>query len=315
MASIELVNHLISQSNASVEEKCKHDYFDLLHQGVTLKTVVLTLLGLTLTISIQCVVHSSSKPMSKTTLESHRSPISASEIDAPASNAIDLHAHITTEPPPIDASDASPLVEQTKSTKASTTAWCESHPSPSTRASRLTQSTILLMPMCLVFGFQIADTTSSNIRHECMQYLASSLQPNWWAITFLNIVPFVITVDAWLRALIDCLLVRWGKRLRYPAEDFSWLGWPPCAPVLYVIMVVAIPVFVFVFFLDMGAKWVAGETVAENDDIELGEENGGLIVGMDAEDWTVDSPPAYEGLEGAGIEDLGIENEDPTKVP
>jgi hypothetical protein len=309
MASIEFLNHLISQSNARVEAECKHDYFHLLHQGVTFKIVVLTMLGLILTIAIECVVNLSSKPMSKTTTESQRPQNSPSEIDAPAPDATDHLAHSTTEPTHIDASDVSPSVEQIKSTKASTTAWCETHPSPSTRARRLTKSTILLIPICLVLGFRIADATSLNIRDECMRYLASSLRPNWWAITILNIVPFIIAIVAWLRALIDCLLARWGKGLRYPAEDFSYLGWPPCAPVLFVIMVGAVPIILFVALLDKGAKWVAGETVAENDDIELGEENRGLIVGMNAEERDVDGPPAYEGLEGVRNEYLGIENE------
>jgi len=61
--------------------------------------------------------------------------------------------------------------------------------------------------------------------------------------------------------------------------------------------------------LNKGARWVAGKTVVENDDVELGEENRGLIVGMDAEDRDMDAPPAYEGLEGARDKYLGMGNE------
>jgi uncharacterized membrane protein len=292
MASIEILNHLISRSNDDyVKAQCKHDY------SATFKTVVLTLLGLILTTLIECVVHSSFKPVSKTTTELQHPPNSPSEIDAPTPNATELPAHNTTEPTSIDASDVSPPVEQTKSNKTSTTVWCEPHPSVSTRARRLTWATILLIPICLVFGFRMGDTIS-HFRYECRQFLASSPQPYWWTITFLNIIPFVIAVTAWIRALVDCLLVRWGKGLRYLNKDTSFFEWPPCAPIFFVIVFAIASLLLFMELLNKGAKWVAGETVAENEDVELGEDRG-LIVGMDAEDQDIDAPPAYEGFEGA----------------
>jgi hypothetical protein len=315
MASIELPNHLIPRG----ELEC------ILESDTVPTTIFLTLLALILTISIQCVVHLSSEPTSKTTTESQHPPNSLSEIDAPAFDTTGLLPHNTTEPTPIDAFNASHSVERSRSTEASTTAWCEPHPSPSTRARRLTRSTILCLPICLVLGFpawcephpspstrarrftrstillipiclvlglRMADRTSE----ECMRYIASSAPLNWW-----DIVLFIIAVDAWLRALIDCLLIRWGKGLRYPAKSSWGLGWPPFAPVSLVITVAA-------SLVNKGAKWVMGKTVAENNDLELGE-NRGLIVGIDAENQDVHGPPAYEGLEGVRNEYLGMENE------
>ena len=310
MASIEIFNNLISRSYINVEAQCMRDYHDRQQQNVTQKTVVLTLLGLILTTSIECVVHSSFKLVSKTTTELQPPPNSPSEIDAPAPNATETLAHSTTQPTPIDALDVSPPVEQTKCTKTSTTIWCEPHPSISTRVRRLTWATILLVPVCLVFGFRMADTNFLNVRHECMKFLSFlPLRPNWWAITLLNIVPFVLAITAWIRALVDCLLVRWGKGLRYPDEDTPLFAWPPCAPVFFVILFAAVPLFLLMGLLNKGARWVAGKTVVENDDVELGEENRGLIVGMDAEDRDMDAPPAYEGLEGARDKYLGMGNE------
>jgi hypothetical protein len=283
MASIKLPNHLIPRDT---KMNCRWEYENPITTGF------LTLLGLILTTSIQCVVHFSPEPTSKTTTESQHPPNSLSEIDAPAFDATGLLPHNTTETTPIDAFNASPSVERSKSTEAWTTAWCEPHPSPSTRARRLTRSTILLIPICLVLGFGMADRTSK----ECRRYIASSAPLHWWGIVF-----FIFVVDAWLRALIDCLLVRWGEGLRYPAKSSWGLGWPPFAPVSLVITVAA-------SLVNKGAKWVMGKTVAENNDLELGE-NRGLIVGIDAENQDVHGPPAYEGLEGVRNEYLGIENE------
>jgi hypothetical protein len=282
MASIKLPNHLIPRG---MRINCIVEYNN------PTPTIFLTLLALILTISIQCVVHLSPEPTSKTTPESQQPLNSLSEIDAPAFDATGLLLHNTTEPTPIDAFNAPPSVERSKSTEASTTAWCEPYPSPSTRARRFTRSTILLIPICLVLGFRMANRTSG----ECMRYIASA-PLHWW-----DIVLFIIAVDAWLRALIDCLLVRWGKGLRYPAKSSWGLGWPPFAPVSLVITVAA-------SLANKGAKWLMGKTVAENNDLELGE-NRGLIVGIDAENQDVHGPPAYEGLEGVRNDYQGIENE------
>jgi hypothetical protein len=283
MASIELPNHLTPRD---LEMECRWE------SDTVVKTISLTLLALILTISIQCVVHVSPERTSKTTTESQHLPNSLSEIDAPAFDATGLLPHNTTESTPIDAFNASPSVERSKSTEASTTAWCEPYPSPSTRARRLTRSTILLIPICLVLGFRMADRVSE----ECIRYISSSAPLNWW-----DIVLLIMAFDAWLRALIDCLLVRWGKGLIYPAKSSWGIGWPPFAPVSLVITVAA-------SLVNKGAKWVMGKTVAENNDLEL-EENRGLIVGIDAENQDVHGPPAYEGLEGVRNEYLGIENE------
>jgi hypothetical protein len=49
---------------------------------------------------------------------------------------------------------------------------------------------------------------------EC-RYVFDDAPPWWWPITIVNILPFVSACMAWLRTLVDCVLVRWGKALNF----------------------------------------------------------------------------------------------------
>lgn len=255
------------------EVHCKHDYFDIWAGGVTFKTVALTLIIIVLTIAIEVAVHSEVNPSSKNE--------SSSVDDTPAS-------------PSSDQSDA------TKIKAKDTRSWCNPNPSPSIRAHRLTLATILIIPLCIAFGFRIADTAPPDVRYGCREILKSYMQPAWWAIIPLNIIPLIFASFAWIRAFLDCLLVRWGKTLGYPKEgEGNGIGWPPCAPMFLVLLVVLLPVMGICALVKKGAIWIMESPDVEGsttEDIELGGEERIRLVddvdGAGIEDG--EEPPAYD---------------------
>jgi hypothetical protein len=295
MTYIDLPNGLILPRWNDVQGDCEQEYSGLV-DGFTASTILLTILGVYLTILMEFFAHSNFKPASK----SQQTPIAAVVSDP--------HVHDCSDSPHTASVNRSSTMERIDvvnplEMETSIPSWWDPHPSPSIRARRLVWTTVLLIPICLCFGFRIAPA-SVHVRSECKYYLAPHMRSTWQYIGFLNIIPFITAISAWLRAFTDCALVRWRKSLRYPSLHSTWLGWPPFAP----ICLLFIPGFLVVGQLYKGARWVAGEPIGA-EDIELEEESRMLIAGMDSEIGDSECPPAYDRMEGTSNDALNVDNE------
>jgi hypothetical protein len=269
---------------SSTEFDCRDEYSDIWAGGFTFKTVALTFIIIVLTFSIEAAVHSDVNATSK-----KKKKTQSAQDEQPRSES--------------PASGASPSSEESNATKDTTkgkSSWCNPNPSPTIRANRLALATILIIPLCVAFGFRIADTAPPDVRYECREILKSSMQPTWGAIIPLNIVPFIIASVAWMRAFVDCLLVRWGKTLQCINNvEGSGIGWPPFAPLFWGLVMVCLPIMGIWELVKKGAVWMMGSPdTAESatEDIELGGEERVRLVD-DVDEAVVDEgeePPAYD---------------------
>ncbi|KAF2790700.1 hypothetical protein K505DRAFT_327389 [Melanomma pulvis-pyrius CBS 109.77] len=258
------------------EVHCKHDYFEIWAGGVSFKTVALTLIIIVLTFAIEAAVHSETKQP-------------AHDESSRVEDTL--------------ATDASPSSDQSDATETkakSTRVWCNPNPSPSIRAHRLAHATILMIPLCIAFGFRIAGIAPPDVRDGCREILKPYMQTAWWAIIPLNIIPFILASVAWIRAFVDCLLVRWGKTVGYlmEGEEFRF-GWPPCAPLFWVLIVALVPVMGLCALVKKSAVWIMGSPDVEGNatgDLELGgEERIRLVDDFDgAGSGEDEEPPAYD---------------------
>ena len=159
--------------------------------------------------------------------------------------------------------------------------WWKGNPSPAIRANRLAVATVLLISLYIAFGFRVAEW-------EC---------PPYWGLAIpFTIIPFILGSAAWLRALVDCALVRWKKTLPY-ANSKNISGWPPCAPIV-------LPVLISIWCARNCASVIMGEkreSMRDAENIELGEEGLGLVAGFEgADDEELENPPSYQSSWQAG---------------
>ncbi|KAF1847907.1 uncharacterized protein K460DRAFT_403222 [Cucurbitaria berberidis CBS 394.84] len=183
---------------------------------------------------------------------------------------------------------------------------CYDNPSPSIRANRLASSTLLFGLILTAFIIRIREATvPPAISARCLRLL-NIPAPHWHVITILNIIPFVCASFAFLRTLVDGVLVRWGKGLTYKLNNGRYL-WTPCMPFMLVFIVlyaVVECIKIPIAFL-MGHREVSLWTANSVDkgkgravDIEMQDEEAQRLVGnmdgpVDVDDEDLDGPPAY----------------------
>ncbi|KAH7079474.1 hypothetical protein FB567DRAFT_532650 [Paraphoma chrysanthemicola] len=211
------------------------------------------------------------------------------------------------EPPSAEGQqiDAKPA-----STEASSMSCCPASPSPRTRATRLVFALILYSITLGTFITRIhSASTPPHIDYRCRAYI-SVPAPNWTAITFLNIIPFICASFAFLRTLVDCVLVRWRSGLR---NDFQHDGcfWFPCMPFFGLALIV----YLTFEALKIPVAWIMGDwdvslwtqwsqSVKNTENIEMGgEEARGLmdnvdVVGEDEDTDVTEGLPAYDEVVG-----------------
>ncbi|KAF2651885.1 hypothetical protein K491DRAFT_681821 [Lophiostoma macrostomum CBS 122681] len=101
-----------------------------------------------------------------------------------------------------------------------------SQPAPKERANNFVVATIFVIPICIAFAHRIRDAQRVNpVEYDsfCRKEMSVS-RTQWWAVFLFNIVPLVCACTAWLRTLVDCVLMRWNKSLTYEM-------WPPLWPI------------------------------------------------------------------------------------
>ncbi|CAO2647233.1 Nn.00g081550.m01.CDS01 [Neocucurbitaria sp. VM-36] len=198
------------------------------------------------------------------------------------------------------------LAEAKKPDETASAFCCSEDPTPQVRANRLAVSTFLFSLVLMAFIVRIEEATTSPYIDPTCWHIIRATPPNWTAIVFLNIIPFVLASFAFLRALVDCVLVRWNKGLTNDtkSERDDRYFWFPLMPFLlvcgicYVLMeLVKIPIA----FL-MGDREVSlwtSKTKKKVEDTELqGEEAQALVDNVDGRDevdeQSVGEPPAYD---------------------
>jgi hypothetical protein len=109
-----------------------------------------------------------------------------------------------------------------------------SQPTLKDRAHNLMVATLFIIPICIVFALRIRDAKRpvgpADYDAFCRKEMHVS-RTQWWAVVLFNIVPLICACMAWLRTLVDCILVRWNRSLTYEM-------WPPVWPISMVARVV-----------------------------------------------------------------------------
>lgn len=195
--------------------------------------------------------------------------------------------------------------------------WCtENAPDPPLRASRFAMGLIIYAGILAAFIVRIRDARDQPYIPEPCQEEIGLEGPDWTAIAFLNIIPFICATFALLRAFVDCVLVRWGKSLGIFSTGTFAVPWPPCAPVLGILFVVVFVVVVALYLLFecvripaaliMGrweasiwtAEFARGSENGNVDEERRGEEGMGLVQNADggenADGEGSEEPPAYD---------------------
>ncbi|KAK6076999.1 hypothetical protein SCUP515_05182 [Seiridium cupressi] len=268
-----------------------HDRFPWSNEtGPTFNVVVWTIGIWILTIAIEVAAHT----YKESSAGSPQTSVGDGDVNAQSSNE---------SSPRDDHHDQDSAPRTQKASQRAAEGWKDwakrydsQDPSPVFRATRFLLVTIAIIPLCIMFTYRMKRTSIYTLG-DCAGVIDFS-EPNWTAITIFNILPFACACTAWLRTLVDCILVRFGTKAHYRY-------WPPVLPLF---MVAFIIIFVGILFRDAIIYVLMGRpdlTVTGNpptgrrEDIEMGasggeegqrlmqEENAGTI---DDDEDTVYSP-------------------------
>jgi hypothetical protein len=274
--------------NAVAKQDCFREFGNLEDSSPSTRTVLCTIAILVLTIALECAAHAFKNEdccyekdadgnfIRKDPEPSIYAPSNGTSTDA--ENPTPENANTQTSiPGPVTGSGGEVPVGERKK-KADHTHIA----SPTCRANRLVTTTALLIPITIAFALRIRET-----QFEYPWKCQSSFNippPKWWAITLFNIIPSVCASMAWLRTLVDCVLVRRNKTVPF---EF----WPPVLPLAIIaIAITCIGMFARdMVFLVMGRKDLMTFTQQLNE-IELqrreneGEEERGLMHGAGEEE-------------------------------
>lgn len=148
--------------------------------------------------------------------------------------------------------------------------------SPKTRANRFVLATLIIIPITIAFAFRINETRMEYDR--ACRAVMDIAPPQWWAITLFNILPFTCACMAWLRTLVDCILVRYDLSL-------SLRAWPPAFPIVMVTgMIVMLGVGIRNGIMSMMGRSdeIKGERDIEMNVTGVSEEERGLMRDVDS---------------------------------
>ncbi|KAF2008051.1 hypothetical protein P154DRAFT_516801 [Amniculicola lignicola CBS 123094] len=244
-------------------------------QGPSVSTIIFSIALVILAILIELVVHSNF-----TFKSSKRKP---------------KYKPVAEDEPPEDAPTQQPEAEASTTssrTKKTVSGFFNNSPSPAIRKTRLITATILYIPVVVIFSLRLGFALHPNVRSGCEEFV----ELGWPSIILVGIFPFVISTSAWLRALVDWILIRYNRTLSYTWGKWFW---PPCLPVAC-LFIPHFLVFGILLVLALGFKKCAVSLMGmvgkvsgleeEEEEVELvGEEELGLLEDVDS-----DVPPAYE---------------------
>lgn len=208
-------------------------------------------------------------------------------------------APATTAPASSNGATADSASQSTNTTPVAAKVNPHTHPSPFTRASRFVVSSFWMVPLCIAFAFRIKGLEMPDYPQRCIDNVDVAY-PNWIWISIINILPFTIACTAWLRALVDCVLVRWDTSL-------SLSVWPMALPIVGPVKLIGKTVNLT---RDAVLAAMVGRSERRKEDIEMhrGEEGTALVGNMDGDEdeerdeYVVEHPPAYDEAVGSRSE-------------
>jgi hypothetical protein len=147
---------------------------------------------------------------------------------------------------------------------------------PHARIKRLIYTTFFFIPLVTFFHLRVTNSCGD---------------VDWTVMFFVGVIPLVTGTTAWLRALVDVLLVRIDRSLPYPSKDFPMkgsFGWPPFVPFYVLYLVIAVPVVLLA---------TAGKAREPDCDLDIGLEEGERLLGSSDEQGiggeALERPPPY----------------------
>jgi hypothetical protein len=309
-------------TNPASTQRCTNLYGHLEKDDPSTTTSVCTIALIVLAVLIEVMVHISFKSSAGSKSKDEEEAINLLPDASAEASAIPDTTSISEQPrredglqagPQIASGDGAQTTSTTSSSKSTSTeesSCCTASPSPHTRATRLAFAMILYAGVLAAFILRIQEAMRRPyVDILCVNMIHPST-PNWTAITFLNIVPFVCASVALLRAVVDCLLVRSGTSLTYDFESKEGCGWMPCMPFMSVLIVgyllfecVKVPVALLMGDREV-SLWTSKlkkKQTAVVDEIEMtGEETQGLIGGADVDaELDTDGLPTYNEVVGS----------------
>lgn len=187
----------------------------------------------------------------------------------------------------------------------------ECTPGAHTRATRLAQAIFIYLATLVIFVLRIHGALDvPYVPEACVDAIGLEGR-DWVAISIFNIVPFALATLAFLRPVIDCVLVRWGTHLGNGRGKRGAMLWPPCPPlaaILYTMIIGGYVLFEFVRWhltLAMTGRTTNGNSSGNGVQERRVEEESGLVANIDGGDHKEEGgeePPAYEatvGIKGA----------------
>jgi hypothetical protein len=252
-------------TNAVAKQDCLAEFGNLEDSSPSTKTVLCTILIIVLTCGIEAVAHASKSEDCCYEKDENGdfirvAPVPTAQTGTEAANTAAGDAQ--TSAPATNPSGEVPANERKKK---------DDHvhiPSPTRRANRLVGATALIIPITIAFAVRMQQLQIT-YPLKCQLQLDIA-PPQWWAIVLFDIIPFICASLAWLRTLVDCILVRWDKTLTMGA-------WPPAWPLAIVAIIIAAIVFLIrdMVFLIMGRRdLMTVNPKKKNNDIEMDRRDG-----------------------------------------
>ncbi|KAJ4377348.1 hypothetical protein N0V83_000173 [Neocucurbitaria cava] len=296
-------------------QSCRDIYGDLESDSATTKTILCTLVLIICTILLEIFTHARLDccDFGKEAKDEEAARLAADV--SQDSSAIPLTTVVEqpqpqpepqAEPQPTSINNNQPKPDVTPAEVKKPDFCCAENPTRHVRANRSALSTLLFGLALAAFIIRMQEATARPYRDRCSR-LVHATPPNWTAIIFLNIIPFVFASFAFLRTLVDSVLVRWNKTLTYDADKMPFF-WAPCMPIMVVFMIayllvelVKVPIACLMGDREV-SLWTSkikdkGKKKAEEAEMQS-EEAQGLVDNVDGQDdgddGSVGRPPAYD---------------------
>lgn len=227
--------------------RCRFTYAFLANDSPSNKTVLCTLAIIALTICLEVLANARLNCCDFGTLgerdknegaglateaQSEPSAVPLTATTTTVSDQPQLQPEPQAEPQSTSETNNSEATEK-KSNFPSCAFCCYENPSPHIRANRFVVATILYSLILTVFILRIQDASKRPYVDILCRHLIHPPPPHWTAIAILNIIPFICASFAFLRTLVDCVLVRCGTGLAYNPAKGQYF-WTPLMPFMIV---------------------------------------------------------------------------------
>ena len=201
--------------------------------------------------------------------------------------------------------------EVKKDSSSSSEAFCcQDNASPQVRANRFAVAALLFSLTLWLFLSFIGGETNRFVDEDCLPFVQKP-QVHQTAL-IISSISFVCASFAFLRTLVDCILVRWGKSLIYDTVKYDGCFWWPLMPIAVVIgmafglilgLFECLKIPIALLTGDWDVSWWTSKTkgkgkATEEEGLEMqDEERRGLVSNVDGfedDDHHEEGLPGYE---------------------